>query len=67
MRDWEDTDGLKRSTTEIIENQIIMLGTREASDPDQIQIRPVSYLSNHSEPSHQGPYDDDIPFLGEEV
>src|SRR5512136_2090145 len=32
-RDWEDKDGNKRWTTEIIANQMLMLGPRDSSAP----------------------------------
>ena len=61
-RSWEDNDGVKRYTTEIVGNQMLMLGTRGDSDPDRPRTRPASDKSNHPGPSHQRPYDDDIPF-----
>jgi single-strand DNA-binding protein len=61
-RSWEDNDGVKRYTTEIIINQMLMLGTRGSSDSDQPRTQPASDLPNRPESSHQGPYDDDIPF-----
>jgi len=31
-RDWEDKDGIKRYTTEVVASQMIMLGSRDAGD-----------------------------------
>ena len=58
-RDWEDKDGIKRYTTEIVANQMIMLGGRDAGDGPRPQEPP---LPDYSGAPTQGPDDDDIPF-----
>ena len=62
-RDWEDNDGVKRYTTEIIINQMLMLGTRSDSDdrPRQQRSQSRSPQDDYERPP-QGGYDDDIPF-----
>ena len=62
-RDWEDNDGVKRYTTEIIINQMLMLGTRSDSNDGTRQERSQSRppQDNYERPP-QGGYDDDIPF-----
>lgn len=57
-RDWEDKDGNKRSTTEIIAGQMIMLGGNKGGDSSG-----QSRLQGYDGPSEPyGPPDDDIPF-----
>jgi single-strand DNA-binding protein len=58
-RDWEDRDGNKRYTTEIVANDVQFLGSRDSFDSG----RPRSTGSGDFQggPS-QGPADDDIPF-----
>jgi len=58
-RDWEDKEGVKRYTTEIVANQMIMLGSRDAGDGPRAQGPPVA---DYSGAPTQGPDDDDIPF-----
>ena len=58
-RDWEDKEGVKRYTTEIVANQMIMLGGRDAGDGPRPQGPPVA---DYSGAPTQGPDDDDIPF-----
>jgi len=58
-REWEDKDGNKRYTTEILANQMLMLGSRDTSDTGRSEGPPV--------PEYPGtpasaPDDDDIPF-----
>lgn len=55
-RDWEDNDGIKRYTTEIIINQILMLGTRSDDGPRQERQPQDDYVRPPI-----GRYDD-IPF-----
>ena len=58
-RDWEDKDGVKRYTTEIVASQMLMLGSREFSDTARPQSPPAQ---NFQGVPAQGPGDDDIPF-----
>ena len=59
-RDWEDKDGIKRYTTEIVANQMLMLGSRDSSDGG----RPQGGMGGgfQGAPGASGPEDDDIPF-----
>ncbi|MCF8068929.1 MAG: single-stranded DNA-binding protein [Desulfobacterales bacterium] len=61
-RDWEDKDGNKRYTTEIVANQMIMLGQKGGGGD-------FAGSSDNNQPSGgyqgggpAGPPDDDIPF-----
>jgi single-strand DNA-binding protein len=60
-REWEDRDGNKRYTTEIVASQMLMLGSREgggAQAGDYSKSAPAA-----SGPDYSGPMDDDdIPF-----
>jgi single-strand DNA-binding protein len=57
-REWEDKNGVKRSTTEIVANEMRMLGSRgDGERPAQRQSKPQG---NSYEPPV--PEDDDIPF-----
>ena len=58
-RSWEDRDGNKRYTTEIVANTVQFLGGRIADDSYRQQGPPVA---EDSGPPPQGPDDDDIPF-----
>ena len=58
-RDWEDKDGVKRYTTEIVASQMIMLGSREAGPPGDPYGGPPLADPDTSMPGSQ---DDDIPF-----
>ena len=58
-RDWEDQNGVKRYTTEIVANQMQMLGTRDATNAVRPQGPPAADFSGAPT---QGPADDDIPF-----
>lgn len=57
-RDWEDQNGVKRYTTEIVASQMIMLGTRDAGETFKSE---GSATAAPSSPL-QAPEDDDIPF-----
>jgi single-strand DNA-binding protein len=58
-RDWEDKDGVKRYTTEVVASQMIMLGSRDSAET----IRPESAAAGDLQSSPvQAPEDDDIPF-----
>jgi single-strand DNA-binding protein len=58
-RDWEDKDGIKRYTTEIVANQMQMLGTRDQADAVRAEDVPPPDFSARQTPSQD---DDDIPF-----
>ena len=58
-RSWEDRDGNKRYTTEIIANDVQFLGTRDMSEGG----RPQGGMGGGFQgPPGPGPEDDDIPF-----
>jgi single-strand DNA-binding protein len=57
-RDWEDQNGVKRYTTEIVASQMLMLGTRDAGETFKSE---GSAAAAPSSPL-QAPEDDDIPF-----
>jgi single-strand DNA-binding protein len=59
-RDWEDRDGNKRYTTEIVATDVQFLGGRDSADTGRSQGPPTAEFSGA--PSQQGPDDDDIPF-----
>ncbi len=64
-RDWEDQNGVKRYTTEVIANQMQMLGGRDSTDTarTQAQGRPQGQSTGDFQGSPgPGPEDDDIPF-----
>ena len=64
-RDWEDKDGNKRYTTELIANQMQMLGTRDMADAPRSSATPSAAPSAKSdipEPPYPDTQDDDIPF-----
>jgi single-strand DNA-binding protein len=58
-RDWEDRDGVKRYTTEIVASQMIMLGSRDSAVTTDSFGGPPSTESDSSLPETP---DDDIPF-----
>ena len=60
-RDWEDNDGVKRYTTEIIINQMLMLGTRSDDGPRQQRSQSRPPQDDYERPP-QGENFDDIPF-----
>jgi len=58
-RDWEDKDGVKRYTTEIVASQMIMLGSRDSGDA----YKPSGPAAGGGPGGPiQAPEDDDIPF-----
>jgi single-strand DNA-binding protein len=64
-REWDDRDGNKRRTTEIIANQMVLLGSRpEGMEAGAAAGVPASRAVTESEPgpSDPGITDDDIPF-----
>jgi len=58
-RDWEDREGIKRYTTEIVANQMIMLGTRETAETIRSEDAPAPDYTGTPAPAQD---DDDIPF-----
>ena len=67
-RKWEDRDGNERWTTEIVGNQLEMLGERMSSDSsqsnnmDQSSVRGGSGISTSKSNFNDDEFDDDIPF-----
>ena len=59
-RDWEDKEGVKRYTTEIVASQMIMLGSRDAGGDAYKPGGPAA--GGPSGGPIQAPEDDDIPF-----
>ncbi len=57
--DWEDKDGIKRYTTEIIASQMLMLGSRDAGGP--LRTEGPGFKESQDSPI-KAPEDDDIPF-----
>ena len=59
-RDWEDKDGNKRYTTEIVASQMLMLGSKTATDaPGSSSYSPAPEKPDMPYPEAEG---DDIPF-----
>ncbi len=62
-RDWEDKDGNKRYTTEIVASQMQMLGTRDSSDRDRQSFNTGEPDMTDTLPGPPFPEQgDDIPF-----
>ena len=51
---WEDRDGQKRYTTEVVANQMLMLGGRDQDAPDMGDVGQPETVASHDE--------DDLPF-----
>jgi single-strand DNA-binding protein len=63
-RKWQDKEGKDRYTTEIVANEMQMLGSRSAGSANFDQTAPVSNATEQS-PTNQSKsndFDDDIPF-----
>lgn len=58
-REWEDQNGVKRYTTEIVANQMQMLGARDSAGGGRPDGPPVP---EYPGTPASGPDDDDIPF-----
>lgn len=58
-RDWEDQNGVKRYTTEIVANQMQMLGGRDNAGLARPESPPIP---EYPGTPVTGPDDDDIPF-----
>jgi single-strand DNA-binding protein len=61
-REWEDKEGNKRYTTEIIALQMLMLGSRESADEPRTSPSSDMETSNLPGPPISKTKDDDIPF-----
>jgi len=63
-RKWQDKEGQDRYTTEIIADQMQMLGGRgQAGEmPDNFEKRPAPAASQSATPRPEPEFDDDIPF-----
>ena len=63
-RDWEDKDGNRRSTTEIVASQMQMLGTKEPAGASRQSFDPrdSSLPEETPGPPYPDSQDDDIPF-----
>jgi single-strand DNA-binding protein len=65
-RDWNDREGIRRRTTEIIVTQIVLLGSRSKSTDAPVSYQEPASSSTEAEPEqafgNAGITDDDIPF-----
>lgn len=61
-REWEDKEGNKRYTTEIIASQMLMLGSRESAGEPRPSPSSDMETPNLPEPPISKTKDDDIPF-----
>lgn len=63
-REWEDKEGNKRYTTEIVAGQMLMLGARDnmSSDTPKTSTVSSSKTNDTPEPPYPDMQDDDIPF-----
>jgi single-strand DNA-binding protein len=64
-REWDDRDGNKRRTTEVIANQMVLLGSRsEGGESHYAAAAPAAQATSESEEAPAGAVitDDDIPF-----
>jgi single-strand DNA-binding protein len=59
-RAWEDRDGNKRYTTEVVATDIQFLGGRESGDVDKRPAAPTG--ADPGDAPFTGPQEDDIPF-----
>jgi single-strand DNA-binding protein len=59
-REWEDKEGIKRYTTEIIASQMLMLGSKDSADTARGSVN--MQKPDMPEPSFPNTPDDDIPF-----
>jgi single-strand DNA-binding protein len=58
-RDWQDKDGNKRYTTEVVANEVQFLGPKESARPRDAYGGPPP---PDAEPPYSDSQDDDIPF-----
>lgn len=62
-RDWQDKDGNKRYTTEIVANEVQFLGARDSGNEGYRPPAEPRGGGNYSDQNaYSGPPDDDIPF-----
>ena len=61
-RDWEDRDGNKRYTTEIVATDVQFLGARDSSETAGPRGTSSTSSADFQGAPAQGPGDDDIPF-----
>lgn len=64
-REWDDREGNKRRTTEIIANQMVLLGSRSEATEASAPAAPASQTATpatEEDLSPRGITDDDIPF-----
>ncbi len=61
-REWEDKEGIKRYTTEIVASQMLMLGSKDFTGESRPSASPGVQSSGLSEPPIPDAKDDDIPF-----
>ncbi|MBW1697874.1 MAG: single-stranded DNA-binding protein [Deltaproteobacteria bacterium] len=65
-RDWEDKEGNRRTTTEIVADQMLMLGSRTSANADRPTQSPTAPDQHPFAPEQSGSaspeVDDDIPF-----
>jgi single-strand DNA-binding protein len=68
-RKWQDKEGRDRYTTEIVANEMQMLGSRGGERPGaeprsepRSESRPAASQERAAQPAPAGEFDDDIPF-----
>ena len=61
-RDWEDREGVKRYTTEIVASQMLMLGSKDSGGPSRQDGPPAPEYPGSPASGPSGPGDDYIPF-----
>lgn len=62
-RKWQDKDGNDRYTTEIVANEMQMLGSRGTTSESEVNQKPSPPAANvPSNSTTNEPFDDDIPF-----
>ena len=62
-RKWQDRDGADRYTTEVVANNLLMLGSEKSEGRTQQQSSAASGPARHKEHAAQETFDDsDIPF-----
>ena len=63
-REWQDKDGNKRYTTEVVANEMKMLGTRDSRESSNTfkPSEPSSQVPDYSPQPFPDERDDDVPF-----
>lgn len=59
-RKWQDKEGKDRYSTEVVADQLVMLGKREGGAPRERAAEPTQRPA--TAPADRGEFDDDIPF-----